>query len=47
MPMVRSIVRDSAATQYRFSSLVLGIVKSPAFQMNTKTAAPSQQRAAR
>jgi len=36
MPLVRSIVHDSAAGNYRFSSLVLGIVKSPAFQMNMK-----------
>jgi hypothetical protein len=36
MPLVRSIVRDSAPTKYRFSSVVLGIVKSPAFQMNMK-----------
>ncbi|HEY2417557.1 MAG TPA: DUF1592 domain-containing protein, partial [Steroidobacteraceae bacterium] len=41
MPMVRSIVRDSAASNYKFSALVLGIVKSPAFQMNSKAAAPS------
>jgi cytochrome c5 len=47
MPLVRSIVRDSAAGKYRFSSLVLGIVKSPAFQMNTKAAERSQQQAAR
>jgi len=46
MPMVRSIVRDSAASKYKFSSLVLGIVKSPAFQMNTKSGAATQQRAA-
>ena len=39
MPMVRSIVRDSAASKYKFSSLVLSIVKSPAFQMNMKTPA--------
>jgi mono/diheme cytochrome c family protein len=38
MPMVRSIVRDSAASKYRFSSLVLNIVKSAPFQMNMKTA---------
>jgi hypothetical protein len=38
MPMVRSIVRDSTASQYRFVSLVLGIVKSDPFQMNMKTA---------
>jgi len=37
MPLVRSIVRDSAAGKYRFSSLVLGIVKSAPFQMNMKT----------
>jgi hypothetical protein len=47
MPMVRSIVRDSAPSRYRFSSLVLGIVKSDAFQMNMKTADRNPQRAAR
>jgi hypothetical protein len=36
MPIVRSIVRDSAPGNYKFSSIVLGIVKSPAFQMNMK-----------
>ena len=36
MPLVRSIVRDAAASNYRFSSIVLGIVKSAPFQMNTK-----------
>ena len=36
MPMLRSIVRESASSQYKFSALVLGIVKSPAFQMNMK-----------
>jgi hypothetical protein len=36
MPLVRSIVHDSAAGNYRFSSLILGIVKSPAFQTNMK-----------
>jgi Protein of unknown function (DUF1592)/Protein of unknown function (DUF1588)/Protein of unknown function (DUF1585)/Protein of unknown function (DUF1587)/Protein of unknown function (DUF1595)/Cytochrome C oxidase, cbb3-type, subunit III len=33
MPVVRSIVRQSAARDYRFSSLVLGIVNSVPFQM--------------
>ena len=33
MPMVRKIVRDAAKDNYRFSSIVLGIVKSPNFQM--------------
>ena len=48
MPLVRSIVRDSAANKYRFSSLILTIVKSPAFQMNMKmTDTRTQQRAAR
>ena len=32
MPAVRTIVRDAAAQDYRFSSLVLGIVRSDAFQ---------------
>jgi len=37
MPMVRTIVRDSAGSKYKFSSIVLGIVKSAPFQMNMKT----------
>jgi hypothetical protein len=32
-PAVRQIVRDAAAHDYRWSSLVMGIVNSPAFQM--------------
>jgi cytochrome c5 len=36
MPMVRSIVRDAAANNYKFSSIVMGVVKSPSFQMNMK-----------
>jgi mono/diheme cytochrome c family protein len=32
-PAVRRIVRDAAASDYRWSSLVLGIVKSPPFLM--------------
>ncbi len=48
MPLVRSIVRDSADGNYKFSSIVLGIVKSPPFQMNMKTAGDSSRdRAAR
>jgi hypothetical protein len=34
MPAVRTIVRAAAAQNYRLSSFVLGIVKSPAFQMS-------------
>jgi hypothetical protein len=36
MPVVRLIVRNAAASNYRFSSLVLGIVKSAAFQMEVE-----------
>jgi hypothetical protein len=36
MPAVRAIVRDAARNKYRFSALVLGIVKSTPFQMRTK-----------
>ncbi|MBA2305120.1 MAG: DUF1592 domain-containing protein [Acidobacteria bacterium] len=34
MPAVRTIVRHASASGNRFSSFVLGIVKSPAFQMS-------------
>jgi mono/diheme cytochrome c family protein len=43
MPLVRSIVRQAAPGKYRFSSLALGIVKSPAFQMNMKPVARAEQ----
>jgi Protein of unknown function (DUF1592)/Protein of unknown function (DUF1588)/Protein of unknown function (DUF1585)/Protein of unknown function (DUF1587)/Protein of unknown function (DUF1595) len=32
MPTIRAIVRDSAKSDYRFSSLIMGIVKSEPFQ---------------
>jgi mono/diheme cytochrome c family protein len=32
MPSIRRIVRDGKATNYRFSSIVLGIVNAPAFR---------------
>jgi mono/diheme cytochrome c family protein len=32
MPTVRKVVRDAAKDNYKFSSIVLGIVKSPGFQ---------------
>ena len=49
MPLVRSIARDAAGGNYRFSSLVLGVVKSAPFQNNVKGAeiAETSQRAAR
>jgi len=34
-PSVRKIVRDAAAKQYRWSSLIVGIAESPAFLMRT------------
>ncbi|HEY6509868.1 MAG TPA: DUF1592 domain-containing protein [Vicinamibacterales bacterium] len=33
MPAVRAVMRDAAGSRYRFSDLVLGIVKSAPFQM--------------
>jgi len=38
MPAVRKIVRDAAANNYRFSSIVLGVVSSTPFQQRIKTA---------
>jgi mono/diheme cytochrome c family protein len=38
-PAVRQIVRDAAADDYRWSSLILGIVKSPPFLMRARQAA--------
>jgi hypothetical protein len=46
MPEVRSIVRDAAASKYKFSSLVMSIVKSDPFRMNMKAPAAPVQRAA-
>ena len=36
MPVVRSIVRQAARNNYRFSSLIVGIVESTPFQMKRK-----------
>jgi len=47
MPTLRAILRDSAGSQYKFTAIVTGIVKSAPFQTNMKTAATSEQRAAR
>jgi hypothetical protein len=35
MPSVRAIVRDAATHDYRWSSIILGIVRSTPFQMKT------------
>jgi hypothetical protein len=37
LPSVRGIARAAAKDNYRFSSLVLGVVKTPQFQMRTKS----------
>jgi hypothetical protein len=42
MPTLRLIVRESARNNYRFSSLISGIVKSTPFQMRVK-AAPDKE----
>jgi hypothetical protein len=36
MPTIRAIMHDAAKTDYRFSSLVMGIVRSAPFQMKMK-----------
>jgi uncharacterized protein YceH (UPF0502 family) len=39
MPLVRSLTHEAAKDDYRFSTLIMGVVQSPAFTMNTKAAA--------
>jgi mono/diheme cytochrome c family protein len=46
-PAVRKIVRDAAAHDYRWSSLILGIVESPAFLMRTPRPASNDAPVAR
>jgi hypothetical protein len=36
MPALRAIVRDASKDDYRFSAIVMGVVKSPQFQMRAK-----------
>ncbi len=43
MPVVRAIMHDAAPNRYRFSELVLGIVKSAPFQMRMKEASSSRK----
>ena len=45
MPTVRQIVRDGARQNYRFASIVEGIVSSPAFLMR-RVPAQQEQRTA-
>jgi hypothetical protein len=46
-PAVRQIVRDAASSGYRWSSLVLGIVKSPTFLMRSAPAGATAETVAR
>jgi mono/diheme cytochrome c family protein len=36
MPVVRRIVKRAAQNDYRFASIIIGVVESPSFQMRTK-----------
>ncbi len=36
MPMLRQIIEQAEQDEYRFSSLVMGVIQSPAFTMNMK-----------
>jgi hypothetical protein len=38
MPLVRSLVHNAAKDNYRFSSLIMGVIQSPAFTMDMKYA---------
>jgi hypothetical protein len=38
MPLVRSLVHNAAKDNYKFSSLIMGVIQSPAFTMNMKSA---------
>lgn len=42
MPLLRSLTRDAAKDDFKFSSLVMGVVNSPAFTMNLKSAQTAQ-----
>jgi hypothetical protein len=43
MPSIRKIVRDAKRDNYKFSSIVMGIVTAPAFQSNlVEPPAPAQ-----
>ena len=45
VPLIRKIVNEAAKNDYKFSSIILGIVKSEPFQMNMRPA--GEQLAAR
>ena len=37
MPTIRALARDVATDNQRFSAIVLGVVRSPQFQMRVKS----------
>jgi hypothetical protein len=39
MPTIRAILRESSKDDYKFSSILMGVIKSPPFQMKLKKAA--------
>jgi hypothetical protein len=43
MPAVRGILREAKGQDYRFSSIVLGIVESTPFEMKMKPASTNQE----
>ena len=45
MPGVRKIVKEAERDNYRFSSIVMGIVTAPAFQSSMVEANPAQMAA--
>jgi hypothetical protein len=45
-PTVRGIVREAAASDHRLSDIILGIVRSPAFQMRRASVDPPPTRSA-
>jgi hypothetical protein len=42
MPTVRAIVRQSARENYKVSTLIMGVVQSPAFRQRTRAAEPTR-----
>jgi hypothetical protein len=44
-PTIRAVAREAAAKDYRFSAIVLGVVKSPQFRMRTNIPASEGQEA--
>jgi uncharacterized protein DUF1592/uncharacterized protein DUF1588/uncharacterized protein DUF1587/uncharacterized protein DUF1585/uncharacterized protein DUF1595 len=47
MPAIRTIIRDAAPSNYRWSSLILGIIKSRPFQMRNAQELPRNSELAR